>query len=317
MKTCLKMEPMSDIDWSQLDARLLRTLVAVFDTGSVTAAAQQLEVTQSAVSHLLDKLRAITGDALFVKSGRGIAATARAQALAVEARALLERLQAFARHGGFEPARWRARVTIAANDLQRDVLLPPLAARLRAQAPGVVLRVLPSDVPTLELLRDGQVQLVISPRPPDGADVLQQRLFKDRYRVFYDPDARTAPQGRADYLAADHATVLYPPERPLALDTVLQQRGVARRFAVLLPGFAGLPAFLRGSALLATAPGLLGEGLLRGFASCTVPVPCPPIAMYMLWHQRHRDDDAHGWLRQQLLAVAAASKAPRAPAALS
>ena len=69
---------MNDFDWSDLDARLLQLLVAVVEAGSITGAAQALGVTQSAVSHQLDKLRAITGDALFVKSGRGIVATARA-----------------------------------------------------------------------------------------------------------------------------------------------------------------------------------------------------------------------------------------------
>lgn len=57
-------------------------LVAVVDAGSVTGAAQRLGVTQSAVRHPLDKLRAITGEPLFVTSGRGIVATARAEALA-------------------------------------------------------------------------------------------------------------------------------------------------------------------------------------------------------------------------------------------
>lgn len=305
MKRAIIMRSMSPVDWLDLDARLLRTLVAVIDAGSVTGAAQQLGVTQSAVSHGLDRLRAITGDALFVKAGRGIAPTAHAQALAVQARELLERLQAFARHGAFDPARWQATFTIAANDFQRDVLLPPLAARLRAQAPGVRLRLLASDVPTLEHLRDGRCALVISPRPPDGADVRQKRLFDDRYRVFYDSAARAAPATRAAYLAAEHATVVHAPNRPLALDAALEQRGVVRRFAVLLPGFASLPAFLRGSPLLATVPGRLGDGLLRGFASVPVPVPCPAIAMYMLWHQRHQHDPAHAWMRQQIGEAAA------------
>ena len=74
------MQPMNDFDWYALDARLLRLLVAVAQTGSVTAAAQRLGVTQSAVSHQLDRLRAIVGDPLFVKSGRGIVATASTEA---------------------------------------------------------------------------------------------------------------------------------------------------------------------------------------------------------------------------------------------
>jgi DNA-binding transcriptional LysR family regulator len=61
---------MSNFDGSQLDGHLLKLLLAVLETGSITAAAERLGVTQSAVSHLLDKLRAITGDPLFVKRGR-------------------------------------------------------------------------------------------------------------------------------------------------------------------------------------------------------------------------------------------------------
>lgn len=84
---------MNDIDWLNLDARLLRVLVTTVQMASVSAAAVRLDLTQSAVSHSLDRLRAITGDPLFVKSGRGVVATARAQALALRAAELLRDLQ--------------------------------------------------------------------------------------------------------------------------------------------------------------------------------------------------------------------------------
>lgn len=298
------MQPMSEFDWSDLDGRLLQLLVAVVDTGSITVAAQRLGVTQSAVSHQLDKLRGITSDALFVKSGRGIVATARAETLAVQARELLGQLERFARSGDFDPARWQATFTVAANDFQREVLLPPLAARLREQAPGVALRVIPSNIPSLDMLRLEQCQLVISPRPPEGSDILQKRLFEDHYRVFYDPAVRDAPAGRDGYLASDHITVVYEPRRALELDQHLAGRGIQRRFTVMVPGFAALPAFIRGSALLATAPGLLQHNLLRGLACVEVPVPCPAMPMYMVWHLRHQQDPAHRWMRGQLEDVA-------------
>ena len=305
---------MNHFDWSDLDARLLQLLVAVVEAGSVTGAAQSLGVTQSAVSHQLDKLRAITDDTLFVKSGRGIVATARAQALAREARELLGQLERFARSGDFDPARWHTTFTIAANDLQRDTLLPALAVRLAEQAPGVVLRVIPSNVPTLDMLRQDQCQLVISPRPPEGSDIFQKRLFEDRYRVFYDAQMREAPRTKAEYLAADHVTVVYEPQRSLDLDNELARRGVLRRFTVLVPGFAGLPPFIRGSRRLATAPGLLQMHLMQGLASAKVPLPCPTLPMYMIWHRRHQDDAAHRWLREQLVALApgATAETPQA-----
>jgi DNA-binding transcriptional LysR family regulator len=305
-------ERMSHFDWSDLDARLLQLLVAVVEAGSVTGAAQSLGVTQSAVSHQLDKLRAITDDTLFVKSGRGIVATARAQALAREARELLGQLERFARSGDFDPARWHTTFTIAANDLQRDTLLPALARRLGEQAPGVVLRVIPSNVPTLDMLRQDQCQLVISPRPPEGSDIFQKRLFEDRYRVFYDAQVREDPRTKAEYQAAEHVTVVYEPQRSLDLDNELARRGVPRRFTVLVPGFAGLPPFIRGSRRLATAPGLLQMHLMQGLASAKVPVPCPTLPMYMIWHRRHQDDAAHRWLRDQLVGLApdATAEAP-------
>ena len=297
------MEPMSKFDHLDLDGHLLQVLLAVVEARSVTGAAQHLGVTQSAVSHLLDKLRAITGDPLFVKSGRGITPTARAEALAAEARALLRQLQHFAHSVDFDPARWVVTITIAANDFQRDLLLPDLAALLRAQAPGLVLRIIPSTIPRLEMLRNDDCQLIISPRPPDGADIVQKRLFEDQYRVFYDPAVRSAPQTEADYLAAEHATVVYEPRRSLDLDQHLAAQGVQRRFAVMVPSFSALPAFLRGTPLLATVPGLLARQTFTGLASCPPPVSCPSLPMYAIWHARYQQDAAHRWLRAQLETV--------------
>jgi len=296
---------MSKFDHSDLDGHLLQLLVAVVEAGSVTGAAQRLGVTQSAVSHLLDKLRAITGDPLFVKSGRGILATARAEELAAQARELLRQLQHFAHSSDFDPARWQTTFTLAANDFQRDLLLPALAVRLRQAAPGVALRIIPSAIPRLEMLRNDDCQLVISPRPPEGSDIVQKRLFEDQYRVFYDPAVRAAPQDEAEYLAADHATVVYEPRRSLDLDQHLAARGLHRRFTVMVPSFGALPAFVRGTPLLTTVPSLLARHTLTGLASCPPPVSCPTMPMYLIWHARYQQDAAHRWLRAQLEAVVA------------
>ena len=296
---------MREFDHSDLDGHLLQLLLAVVEEGSITRAAHRLGVTQSAVSHLLDKLRAIVGDPLFVKSGRGIVPTARALALAAQARLLLEDMRRFVTPEQFDPAQLVMTLTIAANDLQRDLLLPTLLARLRAQAPGLVLRVMPSDVPDAAMLREGRCQLVISPRPPDATDVVQKRLFEDHYRVFFDAGQRTAPADMADYLASEHASVLYEPQRTLDIDNWFHTQGLVRRMVVTVPGFSGLAPFLRGSRLLATVPGLLGRSVLHGLHSCATPLPCPAMPMYMVWHLRHQHDPVHRWLRQELEAVVA------------
>jgi DNA-binding transcriptional LysR family regulator len=297
------MRLMSDVDWSALDVALLETLVAVAEVGTVTGAAVRLGVTQSAVSHQLEKLRGIVRDPLFVRSGRGVVATARAEMLADRARELLVELEQFTRLGTFDPGQWQTTFTVAANDFQRDLLLPRLVARLRSQAPGVSLRVIPSDVPTPAMLRNDQAQLVLSPRPPEGSDILYQRLFEDRFRVFYDPAVREAPADLGEYLDAEHVTVVYEPRRQLSFDEDLERRGMARRFRVTVPGFAGVASFLRGSDLLATAPGLLRHDLLRGLADGRMPVRAAALPMFLIWHERHRADPAHRWVRDQVLAV--------------
>ncbi|HJV68491.1 LysR family transcriptional regulator, partial [Ideonella sp.] len=231
---------MNEIDGLGLDGHLLQLLVAVYDEGSITRAAQRLGVTQSAVSHGLDRLRALVGDPLFVKSGRGIVATAQAGPLAERARHLIEEMRAFTTAAGFDPARLKRCITIAANDLQRDLLLPAWLRRVRAQAPGVSLRVIPSGAPEPALLRDDDCQLVITPRPPEGSDIVQKRLFEDCYGVFFDPACRSAPPNEAEYLAAEHVTVLYEPRRALEIDRWFSERGVARRIVATVPGFAGI-----------------------------------------------------------------------------
>ncbi|WP_369792843.1 LysR family transcriptional regulator [Thiomonas sp. FB-Cd] len=118
---------MSGIDHLRLDGSLLQLFVAVMETGSISSAAERLNVSQSAVSHQIEKLRAIVGDPLFVKSGRGIVPTARAEGLVEQARVLLSQLERFAKVTEFHASALRKTFTIAANDMQRDLLLPPLA----------------------------------------------------------------------------------------------------------------------------------------------------------------------------------------------
>jgi DNA-binding transcriptional LysR family regulator len=296
---------MNVIDHLSLDGHALRLLVTVAEAGSVTAAAARLGLTQSAVSHALDRLRAITGDPLFVRRGRGIVATPQAGVLVQRARLLIDELRAFSELAGFDPARWQGVFTVAANDLQRDLLLPPLLRRLRAQAPGFALRVIPSGAPRAELLRGDGCDLLLTPRPPDAGDLMHRRLFEDRHAVFHDPAQRDAPRTRAEWLAAEHVTVRYEDGRGLDLDDVLAARGLQRRIVATVPGFAGLAALLRGGPWLATVPARVAQGALRGLTMAPVPVPTPRLPMYAVWHVRRQEDPAHRWVREALDAVVA------------
>jgi DNA-binding transcriptional LysR family regulator len=293
---------MSKIDYLALDGQNLRLFLAVLEEGSVTGAASRLGVTQSAVSHGLDKLRAIAADPLFVKSGRGIVATAHAYALAARAHELLDGMKAFATGASFEAKTARLSFTVAANDYQRDLLLPPLLAQLATQTERADLRVIPSGLPSGEMLREGRCDLLITPRPPVGIDVFQRLLFRDHYACFYDPAKRSAPRAAADYFAARHITVVYPDNERLEFDRRLAAHKIARDVAIQVPNFYGVPAFLRGTDMLASMPGLLKRSMMKEFDSGVIPVKegITELPMYMVWHQRFQTDPAHLFLRTEL-----------------
>jgi DNA-binding transcriptional LysR family regulator len=301
---------MNKIDHLDLDGRALTLFLTVLEEGSVTAAAKRLGLTQSAVSHGLQRLRRVVGDPLFAKSGRGIVATAHARALASRAVALIEDMKAFASSASFDPAAARLSLTVAANDFQRDLLLPAFFRRVEAAVQRLDLRIIPSQSPSAALLRETQCDLLISPLPPSGIDIVQKRLLLDHYVCFYDAAARPPPRSKADYLAARHVTVVYTDNERLDFDRRLSAKNIGRDIAISVPSFTGVPAFLRGSEMLATMPSLLGGSLMRDFASVPVPLPSnsdklAELPMFMVWHRRFQNDPAHIWLRGELQKVAA------------
>ncbi len=298
---------MSKFDHFDLDGHGLRLFLAVLEEGSVSGAAARLGLTQSAVSHALTRLRAILRDPLFVKSGRGIVATAHAQALAEPARKLMAGLKDISQAAAFDAGATPLSLTIAANDLQRDLVLPGLLAALQRSFASVRLRIIPSDQPTPDMLREERCDLVISPFPPEGVDILQKRLFGAEYVCFYDSGARAPPRDAAQYFAADHVTVVYTSRVGLSFDRAMEAAGHARRFVVGLPNFAGVPAFLRGTTRLATLPSGLSASVMRGFASTPLPVSVEGarFAMYMAWHRRDALDPAHQLVRELLTKEAA------------
>ena len=294
---------MNKFNYLDIDGKLLHMLLVILKKQSVTKAAEELNLTQSAVSHALDRLRVICQDPLFVKSGRNISPTERAKELGIQARVILDQLQTFSQSSIFNPQELKTSFTIAANDLQRDFLLPPLLKHLEQVAPHVIIKVIPSGVPSLQMLRDQDCQLAITPRPPDGTDIYHKRLFTDEYMIFYDKTVRKAPKNLNEYLASQHISVAYDPPRPLAIDQFLLDKGVRRNFKVMVPGFAGIPAFLKSSQLLATLPNLSKAHLLKGFEICETPFKCPTMPMYMVWHDKYQRDPIQKWLREQLESI--------------
>lgn len=293
---------------SKADLNLLVVLDALLELGSVTAAARRLGVTQSAASRALTRLRELFGDPLFVRRGRGVAPTRLAQQLASPLRQRLLELDALiGDRGVFDPATSRRRFRIVAFDYPQVALLAPLARHLVTAAPGIDLEIRHPTRTNDEKLERGDVDLLLAPRHAAGAGIVWSSLYSDVYVCVLAATNRT--HLTAERFAAMSHVLVAPREEPGAVvDEVLARlRRPPRRVAVLAPTFLVLPQLLVDTPYVATVPARLADAYCRTFPLRAVPppVPIPGFTIHQAWHEVHRHDAGHRWLRQQVARIAA------------
>ncbi|HEY8356721.1 MAG TPA: LysR family transcriptional regulator, partial [Ramlibacter sp.] len=106
------------MNFRQLDLNLLRVLAAIHRTGSVTAAAKTLSLSQSATSNALARLRRFFGDDLFVRSPAGLQRTRLCEQVAPGVLAQLRSLEALVTGlDDFDPLRSDATWRLSLSDL--------------------------------------------------------------------------------------------------------------------------------------------------------------------------------------------------------
>ncbi len=294
---------MHKTDYLSLDGSLLRLFVLIYDLGSVSRAAEHLSINQSSASHGLERLRRITGDPLFVRSGRGITPTARADALLDSARMLLRELEQFTEPGTYNPQEDQGIFTVAANDYEAEIALQPLMKMLRKFAPGVTLRVTRaySTQDWAALLRNNETDLVLAPTLQSGeADLVQQTLFSDRHACFFDPGHAEAPETLDAYCAASHAVMLSGQLKPTEIDRKLKAQNRERPIAITAPSFSILATMIKGTDIIATMPSRLQGTLFADFECGQSPVEIEPFSIAQIWHSRNHASPRHQWLRKCL-----------------
>lgn len=295
---------MNNIDYSMLDGRTLRTFLTVLEEGSVSHAAERLGITQSAVSHTLDKLRVAFGDPLFVRSGRGILPTERAKALRQPVQTVLNDLKALTDERAFDPSIEAMNFTIAANDFQRELLFPPLLREFIEEGIDVRFHFLPSGVPAANLLRDARCQLIVTPFPPEGDDIIQLSLFQDQMVCFFDTGFRKAPKSWEEFIESDYIDVRFSDNASALSAVKLINSSKLKRPKVTVPNFGDIAAFLKGTNLITTQISSMKLGPLREFGFCKLPFDNDPLNLFVVWHRRDHTDPANKWLRSKIKEVA-------------
>src|SRR5688572_4950100 len=194
-----------------LDLNLLRVFDAVLSERGVTPAATRLGLTQPAVSNALARLRALFGDALFVRTAAGMDATPFARGVAEPVRQALALLESALAHGpGFDPATSTRAFRFYMSDLGQVEFLPPLVERVQRGAPGVRLEAVALEVEDIaDALAAGALDLAIGFLPGLSAPVGRRALFRDPYLCLMRADHPIAALTKKKFLEASHALVIY------------------------------------------------------------------------------------------------------------
>lgn len=287
------------------DLNLLITLDVLLAEGSVARAARRLQLSPSAMSRALARLRDTMGDPLLVRAGRGLVATPRAIELRDHVHQLVQDAEAVLRPSDIVRLDTLERTfTIRASDGFAESVGPSLLRAIRKQAPRVKLRFVRKLDKDSSGLRDGTYDLetgVVS--SSIGPEVRARALFSDRYVGVVRQDHALAREAVTPerYAAGDHVVAWREGLDLGSVDDLLGALGLTRNIATTVDGFSAALALARETELIATVPERHTRGLQQGMHCFAIPLPLAEFTISLLWHPRLDGDPAHRWLREHVI----------------
>lgn len=290
-----------------LDLNLLRVLVALHQTKSVSAAAERLGLSQPATSLALQRLRKALDDPLFVRTPSGMLPTARCMKIAPGAEKALEAVKTeVLGEPPFDPAASRREYAFSMNDIGEMALLPKIVAYLARHAPQCDVR--SETLPAQDLeqaLESGRIDLAIGYFPNlEKPGLFKQRLFLRSFVCLVRADHPVVQRDRLalrTFLELSHLLVKPQGRSHDLFETQLKKLGLQRRVQLLIPHFMSVPTILEQTDLIVTLPDTVGE-YFAGLAKLRVvkpPIQFPRYAINQYWHGRFHKDPGIQWIRRQ------------------
>jgi DNA-binding transcriptional LysR family regulator len=291
------------------DMNLLVVFEAVYQTASVSRAADRLALSQAATSHALARLRLVCKDELFVRSGQRFVPTQVAESLFPR----IEQALALLRMGlgeasGFDPAQSERHFTIAIPHPLGPLIALKLRAHSATEAPLVDLhfdtRTMPPDM--TEPLRDGGIDLAIDWLAVQQDQFINQRLLSETLMLVArtgHPRIREAPTLEA--VQAEEFVWLHPRGPEARRPKVARQiDDLGLKFALKVSEALEIPAVVAASDVLSFLPvsvmGALAPNI--GLTMLPFPMKLTPLPIFAVWHESRRNDAGHRWLREMVAA---------------
>jgi len=290
----------------RIDLNLATTFLAIWRHRNVSRAAHALNLSQSAVSGGLARLREQLADPLFVRTRSGMEPTPRAAQIApILETAVAQMHQAMIPAGRFEPRSMDRTIPVGMSDDYMLACGPALLRRVAAQAPNASIIFRQCNSQTAEaMLEAGEIEIAMVAAPQlKSRTMLHEAIGSSDYLCLADATAIDAPfpLGLDAYVALPHVLVSYS-GRSGIVDQVLQSLGRKRKIMAALTQFAALPTFLTGAQAICTLPSHAAIALARtsGLRTCAPPMDMGRYDVRLVWRSDKHADAAHQWLRKSM-----------------
>ncbi|WP_020043512.1 LysR family transcriptional regulator [Salipiger mucosus] len=175
------------MDWRSItfDWNRARAFLVTAEEGSLSAAARALNMTQPTLGRQVSALEEELGVTLFERVGRGLVLTESGLHLVEHVRAMGEAAGRVSLAAGGQSQEVAGHVAITASELYSAWLLPPVIARLRAEAPGLVVDVVASNA--VRDLKRREADIAIRNTRPEQAELVARRVAEDSGTLYAAP----------------------------------------------------------------------------------------------------------------------------------
>ena len=287
-----------------LDLNLLIALDTLLSEGSVTAAAERMNLSVPTMSRTLSRIREVVGDPIFVRAGRVLVPTPRAEAMRESAREVVQQARALLQPvEDFDFSTLERTFTIRADDGFVSTFGPVLLRLLNDVAPGVRVTFRAQGQQDVESLREGLIDLDIGVINDIGPEIVRQALFRDRFVAAFrvgHPLERAAVLTPEMFAKYRHITVSRRGRSSGPVDDALAEMGLSRKVVTVAPTFAEALSIARETDLLATVAERLTQTARQGMRTRELPLVTPFVPISQAWHPRLGVDPGHRALRALL-----------------
>ncbi|WP_421854330.1 LysR family transcriptional regulator [Marinomonas sp.] len=295
----------------KLDLNLLVALDALIRNQNVSLAAEELHLSQSAMSSSLSRLRRYFNDELLIQTGRKMMLSPLAEQLEQPIRDILVKIDAsIMLKPGFDPTTSDREFRICVSDYMLHTLIPHVIDMAQAQGCTVKLNFLPQVSDPKKELDRGEADLLIMPDIFCSDFHLSEPLITDEFAcvVWDQSDLAKGEMTMKTFVSSGHVCMQPPNSNPSFETHSYESQGISRRVDVRTFSFSCIPNLIVGTNLIATLQKrLIDKSIAQGMAlkSFPTPVALPTLRESMQWHKYQNADLGIIWLRQLMLEAVA------------